>query len=285
LVDYSDPQKAFQELVNELYVSNKWISTAHLYYNHSPLKSRLEIQVIEQNRDKIKSGYEEQLHVFDGKNSLIVDPLNNQTDIYADTRGLVPISRLRFVTSFPTPQIRDLFSFQLTNDTLECHFENENEKISKSINITDGLVLDYHSFVKTGNRIGLDVFQRCFFTAPSGIVFPRIYLDVHYSDDKSIVTNLYFIEEASFNQRLSDDLFAVSLPQGAHVWDNRYNEKKPAFTRLTENTKDVVKDNVGDWTDYSKPKRSFYRLPVLIIINIVIIAIIIWLQWRKRHKK
>jgi hypothetical protein len=105
LVDYSDPQKSFQELVNELYVSNKWISTAHLYYHHSPLKSRLEIQVAEQNRDKIKSGYKERIHVFDGKNSSIVDPLNSQTDIYADTRGLVPITRLRFATSFPKTQI------------------------------------------------------------------------------------------------------------------------------------------------------------------------------------
>jgi hypothetical protein len=84
---------------------------------------------------------------------------------------------------------------------------------------------------------------------------------------------------------LSDDLFAVSLPKDAHVWDNRYNEKKPAFNRLTKETKDVINDSVGDLIDYSKPKISPYRLPILIIINIAIITIVVWLQWRKRYKK
>ncbi|GHT21325.1 hypothetical protein FACS189419_02030 [Planctomycetales bacterium] len=289
-VDYSDPQKAFDELSEKLHIEQPIISATELFYTHTPMRSRQQLKVHEQMRDKVRPGFDDYIRVFDGKNSIIVDPLNNQVDVTADYSGCFLVSRLRFdLSSFNQPAIRNQFSFTVNSGHMEALLNNKEEVTSGVIDIETGLLLFYSTHFKEYNQIGRDIYQRCFFTSPGGIVFPRLYLDINYTESKTRLIEIYMIDEAVFNQPLSDDLFAVSLPQGTHVWDRRYsNDRGQQFTKLQEKTDDVIKNVIGDYVDTNvqdvqqKPGLS-HRWAVLLIANTLVLLLIVWAVFFKKR--
>jgi hypothetical protein len=284
-IDYSDPSTAFDSLVKQLLIDYSYISAHELYYSYP--KTLLKTKVSEINRQYIKNDLEEYVVLFDGKDTIRVDPLNNQIDV---TLGGFPYSLfiLRSPPFILPLKIRDTFSFQKTEQFFEITTVDENSGSKIVVDIEDGLLYYRSVFLKDdgkiGKNLGRDRFQRCFFSSPGGIVFPRVSVEINYENDVANVIDIYLIEESVFNNVIDDSVFKVSAPEKTHVWDYRYNENRPAFNKLQSDTEDVM-TVVGDYVDYSYKNNSGGRnLIILIVINAFILLIIAWRIYNQRKK-
>jgi hypothetical protein len=137
--DFSKSDKAFDELVTKFHVDPSYITKEEVFY--APPKSRIQSTVPDIYKSKISSGIKDYISVFDGTNTISVDPLNNQTDIRPGGDAF-SIERLRFDPSFLSSAIRDKFSFQVHGELLKAVLDTERGIIHKFIDIETGLLLN-----------------------------------------------------------------------------------------------------------------------------------------------
>jgi hypothetical protein len=160
--DFSKTDMVFDELATKFHIDKSFTTKKEIFY--APPKSKIQSTVPPINQSKISSGIKDYISVFDGKNTISVDPLNNQTDIVLGG-SFFPMTTLRYDPSFLTPEIRNKFSYELKGELLEALIDTEMDTIHRVIDIKTGLLVDNNSHFKNGT-LGRDTFQRCFFVSP-----------------------------------------------------------------------------------------------------------------------
>jgi hypothetical protein len=116
------------------------------------------------------------------------------------------------------------------------------------------------------------------------ISFPALSCEVNYENNEAIIIDIYSIEKSTFNTKIADAAFIVPLPQNMHVWDSRYNDKRPVFTRL-ETDIDNVMPIIGDYYEIQQSQWTWKRLIPIVVINAIFLLSLIAWQIYKRHKQ
>jgi hypothetical protein len=281
-IDYTSSEKAFNEMVSKtLYADKIFIPSVELYYSVPKylLKSSIHPGNVKDNKTTI----EKESYCFDGHQYFHIDPLNNQTHVH-NSGCNYDLSFLRFISVYPTTVIKEKFSFSIKEKTFVSFCDNNEGTVENIYDIETGMLLDRTSFLKNKNKIGRARYQRCFSTTNS-IVFPYLTIQVEFENDEAICVEIILIEKASFNVTIPDSIFSIELPEEMRVLDFRYNKNVPSYTKLTENTPNVLSvigDNDNNF--YQSKRSSIFRWIFLIVGNIVLISLVIYSLRRHRSK-
>jgi hypothetical protein len=233
-IDFSSPEKAFNELAaNLLNLDHDFITSNELYCT-VPTKYIHKSKISERNRKNDTLNLRFHTKLFDGTRMILVDPFNKQVDVYVPKGGVGdPLYPFRAV---PRPE--------LLSDKFHCFLEGENIKIEYNenedgwlchylIDIETGLTIDNFAHHTKTKSIGRGRYQRCFFSANS-INFPRLTIQVAYENYHQILTEIVYIEEMSFNVSIPEKVYQLALPKGMRVYDATETQHRPIFTDVQE---------------------------------------------------
>ncbi|NQT17595.1 MAG: hypothetical protein HQ582_32875 [Planctomycetes bacterium] len=106
-----------------------------------------------------------------------------------------------------------------------------------TIEASTGMVLRQVSFDPEG-QVRSERVQEGFTTYPDGIMFPTLYVEARYKDEKLRRLVLCLLEDAVFNESIPDETFAVAVPSDTVVVDDRQSPRK--VTKLDEPTDDLL---------------------------------------------
>jgi hypothetical protein len=236
-VDFSVPERAFTKLVSELLnLKPEAIIENELFW--SPPKYLVKSRIMESNRKSDSLNLQYHTILSDGKNRMVVDPLNTQVDISVMDGVIDQIAPFRLVprVKLSNWQIR----YNLSSDRICMDFEAEGWIFHHLADINNGLTIDFFDHQTSSGHIGRGRYQRCFFTSAKSIEFPRIAVQVEYQDYISVLTTITIIDEASFNTSIPGDTYKLALPKGMKVFDARRSGPRPDYIGLKEPTNDVI---------------------------------------------
>jgi hypothetical protein len=233
-IDFSSPENAFTKLVANLLNLDRDFITSNELYCTVPTKYIHKSKISERNLKNDTLNLQFHTKLFDGTRMILVDPFNKQVDVYVPKGGVGdPLYPFRAV---PRPE--------LLSDKFHCFLEGENTKIESDedgwlcrylVDNETGLTIDsfMHQTQTESKSIGRGQYQRCFSSANS-INFPRIAIQVEYENYLSILVNIVYVEEMSFNISIPEKIYQLALPKGMKIFDATEAQHRPIFTDVQE---------------------------------------------------
>jgi hypothetical protein len=220
-----------------------------------------------------------QVFVFDGQNSIELDPANHQVRLFKPgdyTAYIRKLSDFRRVPRNSNYRIEHVGS-----GLLELH--DESLALERFfVEAGTGLLREFRSEHGKG-KVGRATIQEHFVTYPGGITFPALVVKADYGATGLHSIDLTLVEEASFNQELPPDTFKVGIPAGTNVFD----ERKGHLATLTQvpATGDVVRlaDNPGTTSDTTEGgwfKRNRWLIAGPLVAAVT--AFVVVSLWRRK---